>query len=118
MASPVFTISIHNCRFYSYHGYFEEERKAGGEFIISVDVDVAQDHIGSITETVNYESLFDYVRNEMQKPRELLETLVGEMAAGIRQKFSNVRAIRIKISKINPPINNFSGEVSVSFVDK
>jgi dihydroneopterin aldolase len=110
------TIEILNARFHAYHGYYEEEKNAGNEF--EVDARVIIDPSGILTginETVNYVTLFEIIEKEMQEPRELLETLVMEMAGKVHNAFPAIQKVTISITKLNPPIYGFSGKVRVLY---
>ena len=110
------TIEVLNARFHAFHGYFEEEKKTGNEF--EVDARVVIDPAGLLTgisETVNYVTLFEIIEKEMQEPRELLETLVMEMAGKAHNAFPAIEKISISVTKLNPPIYRFSGKVRVLY---
>jgi 7,8-dihydroneopterin aldolase/epimerase/oxygenase len=110
------TVFIHNARFRAYHGLYAEERKAGSEF--EVDLAVSMDAPESITgleETINYSTLFELLRTEMKKRRELLETFVIEFASVVHSTFQGVKKIDITITKLEAPIAKFSGRVGVRY---
>jgi dihydroneopterin aldolase len=108
------TISLNKLHFFAYHGLYSEEKKVGAEFEVSLSVAFqANDKITSLDETVNYEKLYALLKNEMQKPRELLETLVIEITQAIHLSFPAIKKIDISITKLQVPIVGFTGNVSV-----
>jgi dihydroneopterin aldolase len=111
------TIYLNQVRFFAYHGLFAEEQKTGNEFEVnlSVSYDAGTEVIDELSETINYASLFELLQKEMQKPRELLETFVMEMADLIHTTWPAIKKIEISLSKLNPPIAKFSGRVGVNF---
>jgi dihydroneopterin aldolase len=113
----VFTIELKDLWFFSFHGLYEEERKVGGEFIVDMKVkySTGQNKIASIDETINYAALYEIVKEEMNQPRHLLETIAQSIAEKSHQAFPVIKEIEIRIEKRNPPIVNFSGTVGVSF---
>ena len=78
--SATLTIELTNLRFFAKHGLFAEEQKIGNEFEVDlfVSYDPGAELIDELSETVNYASLYELLKEEMQKPRELLETFVME----------------------------------------
>lgn len=110
-------IALEGIRFYAYHGYYEEERLIGNEFvldvIVSADVDVAAEkdelYDGEEDEekkpaTVNYETIFLLCQTEMRKPARLLESLVDRIAGRIEDYFDNVEGLAIRLRKLHPPL--------------
>jgi dihydroneopterin aldolase len=117
MMAGKITIELKQVFFYSYHGLYDEERKVGGEFVVDLAVKytVAERKVQRINETVNYEKLYDLVKQEMDEPRDLLETVAMDITENIRKQFPSVEEAEIRIVKKSPPIINFSGSVTVTY---
>ena len=113
-------IELKELQFFSYHGLFREEKKVGGEFAVDVAVKFTalKTKISKVDETVNYVSLYEIVKEEMNQPTDLLETVAQTIAEKIHQQFSKVTEVKIKIVKKNPPIINFPGSIAVVFEKK
>ena len=110
------TISLNKLRFFAYHGLYAEEKKVGATFEINLSVSFsANDKITDLDETVNYEKLYALLKNEMQKPRELLETLAMEITQAIHLSFPSLKKIEITITKLQVPLVGFTGNVSVKY---
>lgn len=111
------SISLNNVRFRAYHGVYPEERQKGNDFVVNMQVSYIPKvgTILSLEDTIDYASLFDIINTTMQKPVDLLETLVQEMAQIVHQKFSQVKEINVSVEKLNPPIDKFSGTAAVSY---
>jgi 7,8-dihydroneopterin aldolase/epimerase/oxygenase len=109
------TISINNAKFHAFHGVYKEEKKTGNEFVVDLSVTITPtDTITGIAETVNYVALHKLLTREMQNPRELLETLLMELATIIHTEFRSVKKVEIRITK-QAPIEKLSGSVGVSY---
>lgn len=111
------TIELKGLRFFAYHGLYAEEHKTGNEFEITLSVSY-QPPAGMITslrDTVNYVQLYELLKAEMQKPRELLETLVMEVTEVIHLSFHRIKKVEIEITKLHPPIPGFTGTVGVKY---
>ncbi len=115
--NSLLTIYLNQVRFFAFHGLFEEEQKTGNEFEVNLAVsyDPGGELIDELAETVNYASLFSILQEEMQKPRELLETFVMEVADLLHKTYPSIKKIDISLSKLNPPIAKFTGEVGVEY---
>jgi 7,8-dihydroneopterin aldolase/epimerase/oxygenase len=112
------TIELKGIRFFAYHGLYAEERKTGNEFEVNLLVthmppDATITHL---SETVNYVRLYELLKTEMQKPRELLETFLMEFTEVIHISFPRIRKVEILITKLQPPILGFTGKVGVKWV--
>jgi 7,8-dihydroneopterin aldolase/epimerase/oxygenase len=111
------TISLTNLRFFAYHGLYAEERKTGNEFAVDLSISY-QPKAGTITDisdTVDYARLYDLVKAEMQKPRDLLETFVMEMAEIIHASAAGIKKVDISITKLHLPITGFQGQSVVRY---
>ena len=112
-----FTIELRNLQFYSFHGLYEEERIAGGDFVVDVWAKFpAEDHVlNSIDETVNYAALFAIIKEEMGQPRQLLETVAQSIAEKIYAKYNVIKEVKIRIEKKKAPIVGLNGSVAASY---
>ncbi|HEX7847169.1 MAG TPA: dihydroneopterin aldolase [Chitinophagaceae bacterium] len=115
--SSTLTIELKQLRFFAFHGLYEEEKKTGNEFEVTLFISYkpAVSIITDLSATIDYSVLFDLLKNEMQKPRELLETLSMDIIEKIRQSFPSVWKAEIIIEKLSPPIEGFIGRVGVRY---
>jgi 7,8-dihydroneopterin aldolase/epimerase/oxygenase len=113
-------IKLDQLHFFAYHGLYEEERKNGNEFEVNLAVTLlpAVHDIIELAETVNYEQLYELIKTEMLKPRDLLETFVMEISEAIHLKFPQIKKIAISLTKLRPPIAGFTGSVAVKYSRK
>jgi dihydroneopterin aldolase len=112
----MFTVHLHNLKFYSFHGVHEEEQVLGGEYEVNADINIdAKTKIISIHQTVNYVAVYHIIKKQMDEPTLLLETLAQNIADEIKMLDTQIKSIVISIKKINPPIKSFTGNVSVTY---
>jgi len=109
-------IAIKGAEFYAYHGFYEEERKAGNTFIIDAEVtlktfDSSDDNIH---DTVNYEQLYNICKQEMSKTQKLLETVVFNIITRFKNELTNIVSATVKMEKIAPQMG---GKVAKSVVE-
>jgi dihydroneopterin aldolase len=111
------TISLTRLRFFAYHGLYAEERKTGNEFEVNLSVSYTPDQkvITELEHSINYVTLHELIKSEMQQHRDLLETFVMELAEKIHDSFPVVKKVEISIDKLHPPIAKFSGNVGVKY---
>jgi len=115
--NDLITIELKQLRFFAFHGLYQEEKRTGNEFEVNLAVSYAPP-AGTITgleETVNYVSLYELLKTEMQRPRELLETFAMEVTERIHASFPLLKRIMISVTKLHAPIPAFTGTVGVQY---
>jgi len=118
--SSLLTISLNNVRFRAYHGVYPEERQKGNDFVVNMEVSYVPNTgtIVSLSDTIDYSSLFEIINTIMQQPVELLESLVKQMAQTVHKEFSEISEVTVSVEKLNPPIDRFSGSAKVTYSEK
>jgi dihydroneopterin aldolase len=102
------TIALEGMRFFAHHGVFAHERAEGNHFEVDVWLDCGD---GALPDTDQLEDALDYGKihrvtaSVMATPKNLLETLVNAIGRGLLQEFPTVTAIKVRVSKENPPID-------------
>ena len=112
-----FTIELKGLRFFAHHGLYAEEAKVGNEFELDVSIEykAAETIVSSIEQTINYAEVFHVVKDEFSQRKDLLETCAMQIADRLQKQFPQIESLTISIKKLNPPIINFVGSVSVTF---
>ncbi len=110
------TIHLHHLLFHSLHGMFKEENVLGNNFEVNADISFEPDGtIKHLSQSVDYVTIYTVIKQIMDKPTALLETVVQNLADGIYASDNKVKAVTVSIKKLNPPISNFEGTVGVSY---
>jgi 7,8-dihydroneopterin aldolase/epimerase/oxygenase len=115
------TIRIEGMDFFAYHGCFKEESIIGTRFEVdlSVNVDTEQaENSDNLHHTVNYLSLFETVKQEMEIRSNLLENVASRIITSVKSRFPMVNYIEVKVSKLNPPLGGKINRVSVTLTSK
>jgi len=110
------TIAIQGAEFFAYHGFYPEEQKLGTKFIVDVEVNftpAGNIKDDKISNTVDYEKVYNIVCEEMKNTRKLIETVAQSIADGVKERYSFVDKIRVSIRKMNPPLD---GKVEFSSI--
>ena len=108
-------IALDGMEFFAYHGCIHEEELTGTRFIVDLsvisDTSVAEksDHLA---DTVNYLNLYQLIKTEMEFRSNLLEHLGHRILNSIKDKFPEITAIDLRISKLNPPVGGKTGSGS------
>lgn len=114
-------ICLEGLEFHAFHGVYPHERESGNwfEVDIAVETDVREGTIGDdLARTVNYETLYQFVKEEMEKPSKLLETVAEKIVERVLQDIPEAQQVEIKIAKMNPPIGGKCRRASVSLLKK
>jgi dihydroneopterin aldolase len=118
MSDNTMTIHLNDVQFYGYHGLYKEEQKLGNNFIVNLSIDFfpSVNKITAIEETIDYVSVYNIVKQRMQTPTPLLETIVGDIADAIFTQFKLAQKVNIQITKAKVFVNSLNGNMSVSLI--
>ena len=109
-------IIIEGMHFKAHHGYYLEERKIGGQYIVDIEMDYdikpAADK-DDLDETVNYEKIYQLCKSEMAISRKLIETVGLNLTEKIQNRFPGIQHLVLTIHKMNPPIDGLVDRASV-----
>ncbi len=114
-------IELQKVRTYSYHGCMDEETLIGSEYEIELFVwaDLSKSKFSDkLEDTIDYVLLNKIVVEEMQIPSKLLENVAGRIVERIKCEVGKLKKIRVKVSKISPPINGDVEKVSIVLKEK
>ena len=110
------TIHLNKLEFFAHHGLHDEEAIIGTTFEISVSLSFEPaGKITSINQTINYSDVYQLIEKHMTHPVALLEMLAENILEEIYLFDKRIKNINITINKIHPPLNNFIGQVGVTF---
>jgi dihydroneopterin aldolase len=112
----MFTIQLNNLKFFSFHGLHEEERVLGNEYEVNAGVTFTEtDAIAALDQTIDYVKVYNIIKQRMEMPTALLETVAQDLAQLIYTADKRITSISISIKKMHPPIVAFAGNVGVSY---
>lgn len=100
-------IFLKDLRFHAFHGVMPQERKVGGDFLVSLrmgyDISKAM-RTDEVSDTLNYAEVYALVRKEMEQPSALLERVAGRIAEALFASDLKILSIDLWLTKVNPPM--------------
>ena len=82
-------IELEKMRFYAYHGVMPQETKVGNDFVVDLILTAP-------------------LKEQMDIPSKLIEHVAGRILYALKERFPQLAAVELKLSKLNPP---FGGDV-------
>ena len=114
-------IKVENIKVYAYHGCLKEETKIGSEYRIDLAVKAdlsSSSKTDNLNDTVDYLLLNKIVKEEMNIPSKLLETVTKRILDRVFIESGLVTKVIISVSKINPPIGGDVGMATITLSEK
>jgi dihydroneopterin aldolase len=109
-------IQIENMEFYSFHGHFKEERIVGNKFLVDLTIETDMTlpaESDNLKDAVNYQRVYEIVRQQMELKSHLLEHIAGRILDAIYAEMKGINKVTVKVSKLNPPMGGKIGSVSI-----
>ena len=100
-------ISLRDVRFRAFHGVLPQERRVGGDFLVTVRVGYPLERAmetDNVDDTLDYSALYALVEREMAEPSKLLEHVAGRIVKAITTSFPEVTSVDLELTKLNPPM--------------
>lgn len=110
-------IELEEMSFYAFHGCFKEEQIVGNKFNVNIafstncSAAAASDHLA---DAVNYVQIYNITKREMAIKSHLLEHVAARIITNIKKDFSQIDTLKVKVSKLNPPVGGQMKQVSVT----
>ena len=100
-------IELKQMVFHAFHGVDPQERKVGNRFVVDLLLTLPLGKAmesDDLNDTVNYALVYEAVKKEMEIPSNLIEHAAGRIVRSLHDRFPQISIVRLKLSKINPPI--------------
>ena len=101
------SVEVTNMHVYAYHGVFEQERRVGNAFSVTVRVDYPFEAAmmnDSLDDTVSYADICSIIKAEMAIPSKLIENAAWRICSRLKESYPQISGGYIKITKIKPPV--------------
>ncbi|NTW32027.1 MAG: dihydroneopterin aldolase [Bacteroidetes bacterium] len=110
-------ITLHEMEFYAFHGCFKEEQLIGNYFTVDIEINTNTDLAETeddLSGTVNYQEVYNLVKDEMAIKSKLLEHVVRRITDKLIKSLPQIESCRITLSKLHPPLGGKVNKVSVT----
>lgn len=109
-------IEVSGIEVFAYHGCMNEESVLGGKYI--VDAKLTTDFSESaqsdeLSDTIDYVQVRNIVVEEMAIRSKLIEHVAHRIMTRFKSEFKTLISARVKVRKLNPPIQGVVKEVAV-----
>ncbi len=114
-------IEIENMEFFAYHGCYKEEQIVGNKFLVNIYIKTdcrKASQTDSIYDALNYQEVYNLIKAEMAITSHLLEHVCGRIINRLKAAFPSIDELRVRVSKMNPPMGGKMDKVSVEFAEK
>ncbi len=114
------TINLEGIRLYAYHGCNSDEAKTGSAYEIDVYIDtdfteaIATDEL---EKAIDYCAVYEVCKTEMAVRSNLIEEVGHRIFKRLKETFTGIINLRIRLTKLNPPINGDVERVSIEIGD-
>ena len=110
-------IEIEGMKFYAYHGHFEAEQVVGNYFEVNIRIQTSCSKAAvsdRLEDALNYQTVYEIIQKVMQVKSALLENVAQRILDHLYKNFPEIQGIRVKVSKLNPPMGGEIEKVSVT----
>ena len=113
--SAMITIALEGMRFHAKVGWYEEEKLLGNELVVDVYLNVPPFKVETdlLPKTVDYETVFDTVKQVLSDDINLLETVCFRIIENVAALSYEIKGIQVRVSKLHPPVNGRADRVFV-----
>lgn len=101
------TIFVNDIQLHAYHGVMPQEQLTGNDYLVSVSAQYPIDKAittDDVQHTLNYAMVYDIVKEEMGISSKLVEHVAGRIAQHLMKQFTDISAVQVRITKLNPPM--------------
>ena len=106
---------VEGMKFHAFHGCNPEEAEIGGNYLVDVTVETDFSKPSSsdkLSDAVDYVAIYDITKKEMSVRSHLIEHVAQRIYDSLKKKFPQIKKIKVKVEKLNPPIGGEARSVS------
>lgn len=102
-------VAINGLKIFARHGVYEQERRVGNDFEVTLHLDVpcsdAAMDTDNLSDTINYAEVVGIIKDEMSMPSRLLEHVAGRIRHRLEQTYHRkIAGGELTLAKLAPPI--------------
>ena len=113
-------VEINGIKLYAFHGCLPEEEQIGGHYRVDVYLETDFSEAASnddLSKTVDYVVVNKIVQKEMAIRSKLIEHVGQRIYVQIKKTVKNIDFLRVKVTKLSPPINGDVNNVAIIIED-
>lgn len=83
-----------------------QETKVGNDFVVDLILTAPLEQAvksDELDDTINYAAVYAVVKEQMDIPSKLIEHAAGRILYALKERFPQLAAVELKLSKLNPP---------------
>lgn len=114
------SINIEGIRLYAYHGCNSDEARTGGSYILDIyiDTDFGEAVLSDdLAKTIDYCAVYEVCKSEMAVRSNLIEEAGNRIFNRLKERFTGIINLKIRLTKLSPPIAGDVERVSVEIGD-
>ncbi len=104
LAIIMYKISLKKIKSKGFHGIHEHEKTEGNFFITDVDLYIPYKKIEHIEQTIDYSIVAAIIKEELDIPTELLESLADRIVTRLMDNYSELTKVKLCIRKLQPDV--------------
>ncbi len=111
-----YKIELDRMEFRAYHGCYDLERQVGNRFTVDLELTTELGVVAEedcVEKAVNYLTVYELVREVMKTKQRTIERVAMNIIEALYIKFPQIKHIRIRVSKLAPPLGGKLERVSV-----
>ena len=88
----------------------------GTYYLVNVEIEAniwKASQTDALEDTINYAEINEIIHQEMKISSKLLEYVIGRIFSKLEQNFPQITAMKIKLTKVNPPMKGEMKGVSI-----
>ena len=114
-------IKVSGIKIFAYHGCMPEEELIGGWYEVDVEIEAdikSAANSDKLSDTIDYSLVNEIVRHEMNIRSKLVEHVAGRIAVSLLKEIPRIEEVKVKVSKLNPPVYGEVERFSVELKQK
>ena len=109
-------ILIEDLKIFAKHGVLQEENVVGTYYLVNLEIEAniwKASQTDALQDTINYAEINEIIHQEMAISSKLLEHVIGRILSKLEQNFPQITVMKIKLTKVNPPMKGEMKGVSI-----
>ncbi len=109
-------ILIEDLKIFAKHGVLQEENVVGTYYLVNLEIEAniwKASQTDALEDTINYAEINEIIHQEMAISSKLLEHVIGRILSKLEQNFPQITVMKIKLTKVNPPMKGEMKGVSI-----